>query len=93
MATGKKTGGRTKGTPNKSTAAVKDALQAAFEGIGGIEQLTTWAKADPGEFYKLWAKMLPQEINSKVESHNRTALISDKPMSEAEWESEVARFT
>lgn len=93
MALGKKTGGRSKGTPNKTTIAVKEALNAAFEGIGGVPQLITWAQTEPGEFYKLWAKMLPQEVSAKVESVNRTALISDKPVSEAEWEAEVARFT
>jgi phage terminase small subunit len=30
---------------------------------------------------------------ARVESHNRTALISDKPMTEDEWEAQVASFT
>ena len=32
-------GGSRKGIPNKSTAAVKEALTAAFDGIGGIPKL------------------------------------------------------
>lgn len=53
--------GRKKGVPNKATASVKAALQAAFDQRGGVPALLEWAKSDPGEFYKLWAKLLPQE--------------------------------
>ena len=58
--------GRVKGVPNKSTVAVKEALSLAFEGIGGVEQLQAWAKANATEFYKLWAKMLPTEIKGDL---------------------------
>ena len=92
MALGRKTGGRVKGTPNKVTTAVKEALELAFDGIGGVAQLRDWAQDNPTEFYKLWAKMLPQEVNSKVESFNRTALIADRPVTEDEWAAESARL-
>jgi hypothetical protein len=55
--------GRVKGVPNKTTRAVKEALAEAFERNGGVESLTTWAQANPTEFYKLWAKLLPTEIS------------------------------
>ena len=58
--------GRKAGTKNKSTIAVKEALQAAFDGIGGVEFLTAFAKRNPDEFYKLWVKMLPQEVKNTV---------------------------
>jgi hypothetical protein len=66
MALGRKTGGRKKGVPNKNTTAVKEALQAAFEGIGGVPRLIAWAQEEPTEFYKLWSKILPQEIKQEV---------------------------
>lgn len=66
MALGRKTGGRVKGVPNKNTTAVKEALQAAFEGIGGVKRLIAWAQEEPTEFYKLWSKILPQEIKQEV---------------------------
>lgn len=59
---GKKTGGRKRGTQNKVTVAVKTALQNAFSAVGGQKALANWAEANPTEFYKLWAKLLPQEI-------------------------------
>ncbi len=60
--------GRLKGVPNKTTVAVKQALQAVYadlqnEGGGDNAHLLSWAKANPGEFYKLWCKMLPTEIS------------------------------
>lgn len=61
MALGRKTGGRKPGSMNKTTATVKAALTEAFERLGGVPALQRWAKSEPTEFYKLWAKMLPVE--------------------------------
>lgn len=33
----------------------------AAEGIGGVEALTAWAKKNPGEFWKLYARLIPTE--------------------------------
>lgn len=67
MAKGRKTGGGSrKGIPNKSTKAVKEALQEAFEEAGGVESLVEFAKSNQGDFYKLWVKMLPQEVKASV---------------------------
>lgn len=66
MVAGKKTGGRVAGTPNKTTAAVKEALTAAFDEIGGSANLATWARANETEFYRLWVKMLPTEVAGSV---------------------------
>lgn len=57
-----KTGGRAPGTPNKATASVKEALSLAFDGVGGVPALKAWAMDHPGDFYKLWAKMLPTDV-------------------------------
>jgi hypothetical protein len=61
----KKTGGRQKGSLNKTTGKVKEALHLAFDGIGGVEQLKKWAKENPTEFYKIWSKMIPQEVTGE----------------------------
>lgn len=72
MAAGRKTGGRVKGSPNKTTVAVKEALALAFDGIGGADALTTWAQQNETEFYKLWVKMLPQDVNASVRATVQT---------------------
>lgn len=61
MATGKKTGGRQKGTPNKLTKSAREAFAAAFDGVGGAPALTRWAKANKTEFFKLYARLIPVE--------------------------------
>ena len=58
---GKKTGGRVKGTPNKLTTSASEAFQHAFHVLGGSEHLTAWARAQPTEFYKLYARLIPVE--------------------------------
>jgi hypothetical protein len=62
MAKGVKTGGRTKGTPNKTTVAVKEAFKLAFDDLGGVDALVTWAKTNPTQFYQLYSKLIPAEV-------------------------------
>jgi len=59
-------GGSRLGKPNRSTVAVKEALQLAFEGLGGVPKLIEFAKENQTEFYKIWVKMLPQEVRASV---------------------------
>lgn len=67
MALGAKTGGRIKGTPNKLTRAGREAFERAFRGIGGQKALAAWAKENRTDFYKLYARLLPQEIAAQHE--------------------------
>jgi hypothetical protein len=57
-----KTGGRQKGKPNKLTSSAKEAFALAFEGIGGVDKLTEWARENPGDFFKLYARLIPAEL-------------------------------
>ena len=59
---GERPGGRKKGTPNKLTTEVKDALSKCFKSIGGHKAFSEWARGNPTEFYKLWSKLLPKEL-------------------------------
>ena len=72
--------GRPAGSLNKSTKAVKEALQEAFEGMGGTESLIEWAKSEPTEFYKLWTKLLPAEVKAEVTT------IGDQPVGKIQIE-------
>lgn len=62
MAKGRKTGGRRPGSVNKLTASVKEALSLAFSEVGDVSALVAWARKNKTEFYKLWAKLLPQDL-------------------------------
>lgn len=65
MAKGKKTGGRQKGTPNKNTAKVKEAIEAAFEHLEqSTEGFNAWAAQNQTVFYtQLLPKVLPLQVN------------------------------
>jgi len=54
--------GRPKGSQNKLTVAVKEALQAAFDGVGGAEYLKWVARNEPKAFCMLLGKALPKDI-------------------------------
>lgn len=59
--------GRAKGTPNKTTVAVKAALVEAFTELGGVPALVKWARTDLAEFYRIWSRLLPQEAKVTVD--------------------------
>lgn len=60
MAKGSKTGGRTKGKPNKVSQSAKVAIEWCFEQMGGPQGLKDWADKNPTDFYKIvWPKIIP----------------------------------
>lgn len=61
-----KTGGRKPGSPNKSTVAVKEAFRQAFDDLGGTSALVTWAMENPTQFYQLYSKLIPTEIDATL---------------------------
>jgi len=61
-----KTGGRKRGTPNRVTSAVKDAILRAFEKVGGEDYLVTVAKSDPRTLCALLSRVLPSELRADV---------------------------
>ena len=64
-ARGERRGGRKKGTPNKA-ASIRAAFEQAFAALQKDEKkphhLRAWAEANPTEFYKLAARLIPTEI-------------------------------
>jgi hypothetical protein len=71
----KKTGGRRKGTPNKTTVSVKTALHEAFAEFGGVPSLVKWAKKNPTEFLKLWVKTMPAEFRGSLDMAQPARLV------------------
>lgn len=61
-----KTGGRTKGTPNKVTRAFKEAVMIAFDELGGVNGLVQWGRKNPTEFYKVASRLIPHEVVATV---------------------------
>ena len=66
MAKGKKTGGRQKGTPNRLSMSVKNAVLETFANLGGVEHMTGWAEENPSEFYRIAARLIPQQLTADI---------------------------
>lgn len=64
--------GRAKGTPNKTTALLKDAILQAATKAGGkaglVGYLEIQAAANPGPFMALLGKVLPMQIAGDPDS-------------------------
>ena len=67
--------GRAKGTPNKTTALLKDAILTAATAVGsdgggrdGLVGYLQWqAQANPGPFMALLGKVLPMQVDANVD--------------------------
>ena len=53
------------GRPNRLTISAKDALERAFNFIGGWQALALWAEMpeNRADFYRLWGRTLPKELS------------------------------
>ena len=45
---------------------VVDSILDAFQLIGGTSRLALWANANEGEFFKLYAKLAPRQLEKEV---------------------------
>lgn len=71
-----KTGGRKAGTVNRVTAAFKEAVAIVYDNLGGHEAFSAWARENPGEFYKIAARLIPGEMRDSGQDRNITVIIS-----------------
>ncbi|MEO1473808.1 MAG: hypothetical protein AAFS03_07675 [Pseudomonadota bacterium] len=85
MAKGFKTGGRQKGTPNRRTVLLKDAVLEAAERAGDeqgmVGFLEAQARENPAAFLTLLGKVLPQQVDANL----TRAVISHRPLTAEEW--------
>ena len=58
--------GRPKGSPNKLTQSVRDAIVQAAEGLGGPARLVAWAKEDPKNEAAFWTSLYPKLLPLQV---------------------------
>lgn len=73
--------GRSKGTPNKLTATVKDAIIAAFNELQNDPNanLIAWGKKNTTAFYMVASKVIPSEINHSLDNKVITVITPKKP--------------
>lgn len=66
MARGVKTGGRQKGTPNKTTQEAKDAIALVASGLGGANRMLEWVQEDPANEKLFWTNIYPKLLPLQV---------------------------
>lgn len=59
--------GRPKGALNKTTVAVKTAIQLVADGLGGPERMLLWVKEDPINERIFWKDIYPKLLPLQVE--------------------------
>lgn len=75
MARGAKTGGRQKGTPNKTTTMAKDAIAVAARELGGSDRMVAWAKEDPQNERVFWGTIYPKLLPLQLTGEAGGALV------------------
>lgn len=60
-------------------ADVVTAFSAAFQMIGGVPRMALWADQNPGEFYKLYARLLPSQASDDLDSADGLRIIHALP--------------
>jgi hypothetical protein len=64
----KKGPGRPKGSANKITKNIKQAIEEAFDKAGGVDYLVRLAAEDPRTFCSLVGKVIPTTISGDQEN-------------------------
>ena len=80
--------GRVKGQPNKLTASIKDAIEHAFDELGGASYLVHVGRNDPRTFCALLSKLLPTKLANADGSPLLAALTE---LTDAQLEARTAR--
>ena len=90
-----KTGGRQKGTLNKTSALLKDAVLEAADTAGGKEGLVGYlrlqARENPVAFMGLLGKLVPSQIAAEVTQN--VATVTAEIMTPEEWAEQWAERT
>lgn len=76
---------RPNGSKNKVTKTAKDNVLAVFTRLGGTANMAKWAKENQSEFYKLYARLIPQQIDMDVNIKPKD--VSAEPLTADAWDS------
>ncbi len=58
--------GRKKGVPNQLSGSVKQNIVGVFDKIGGRDKMAKWAEENQTDFYRLYGRLAPTEIEANV---------------------------
>ena len=68
--------GRPRGSQNKITKNIRNNFEEVFEKLGGVNGFYLWAKktGNQGQFYQMYSKMLPSNIDLDASNELKTIL-------------------
>jgi len=64
--------GRPPGSANKITKSIRESIEAAFQGVGGVDFLMRQAEENPQAFMTLLGKIIPSQVQADVTSNGRS---------------------
>jgi len=73
-------------------AEIVSAFTNAFEMIGGLPRLAVWGDANPTEFYKLYAKLLPSSSTIDMTAE-QTITVKHKMLRPHDYKADIADAT
>lgn len=85
---GERTIGRAKGTQNKLTVSIREAIEHAFDRLGGVSYLEHVGRNDPRTFCALLSRLLPTKLSNADGSPLLAALTE---LTDAQLEARTAR--
>jgi hypothetical protein len=65
----KKGPGRPKGSANKLTRDIREAISQAFDKVGGVDYLAAQARENPQAFMTLLGKIVPAEVKAQLDGN------------------------
>src|SRR3990167_3624131 len=84
---GKRPGaGRPRGKLNTFTRTAREAFQIAFDTLGGPAGLAKWAKENQTEFYRIYGRLIPVEIENTGEVTLKVRYVDTPKQDETENE-------
>ncbi len=75
---------RTPGAKGKVNQTAKENLIAVFTRLGGTAAMAEWAKDNLTDFYRLYARLVPQQID--VDVNVRPCDVSAEPLKAEDWD-------
>jgi len=85
---GERVTGRQRGTVNKLTVSIREAIEHAFDELGGTSYLVHVGRSDPRTFCALLSKLLPTKLSNADGSPLLAALTE---LTDAQLEARTAR--
>jgi hypothetical protein len=70
--------GRPPGSVNKIGKQAKENIIEVFNQLGGVEAMTKWARRNKGEFYRLYARLIPVVVHGSVDVRHASEFSDDE---------------